>query len=145
MLNKQIQVQLNVKKPPLLRRDLIDNPALPGAVYITLFFYWYFTQRKEFWENIGRFCIKSSYVKIGATTETYLLSKQLVIHSETVESADIVPQLQVALPELLDVLAGFRQDSPFTLKREENNYFQLRKPMPFFFWFCPFGKCKLVL
>lgn len=48
---------------------------------------------------------------------THLLSEQLVVDSETIERVDIFPQLQVALSELLDVLAGFGQDSSFTLKQ----------------------------
>ena len=47
----------------------------------------------------------------------YLLSEQLVINSEAIQSVDVLPQLQVALSELLDVLARFRQDSSFALKQ----------------------------
>lgn len=90
-------------------------------------------------------------LEIGTNTETYLLPKQLIIHSETVKSTDIFPQLQVALSELLDILAGFGQDSSFTLKREENNYFKIWKMMPlfllrlFFFLLCPFGNTNWFL
>lgn len=56
----------------------------------------------------------------------YLLSEQLVVDPEAVESAGVFPQLQVALSELLDVITGFGQDPSFTLKqntRELHNEF----------------------
>lgn len=51
---------------------------------------------------------------------TYLLSEQLVVDPEPIQGADIFPQLQVALSQLFDVLAGFGQDSAFTLKRHQD-------------------------
>lgn len=48
--------------------------------------------------------------------QTHLLSEQLVVHPQSVQSADVVPQLQVALPKLLDVLARFGQDPSFALQ-----------------------------
>lgn len=52
------------------------------------------------------------------TPERYLLSEQLIVHPDPVQGVDVFPQLQVALAELLDVLAGFGQDSSFTLKEK---------------------------
>lgn len=54
----------------------------------------------------------------GKRMQPYLLPKQLVIDSEAIERVDVFSQLQVALSELLDVLAGFGQDSPFTLEQK---------------------------
>lgn len=50
--------------------------------------------------------------------DSYLLSEQLIINSDSIQGVDIFPQLQVALAKLLDVLACFGQDSSFTLKEE---------------------------
>lgn len=54
-----------------------------------------------------------------ATPDTHLLPEQLVIDPEPVQGVDVFSQLEVALAELLDVLACFGQDPSFTL-REEN-------------------------
>lgn len=64
--------------------------------------------------------------------QTYLLSEQLVINSETIQDIDIVAQLQVALPQLLDVLTRFGQDSTFTLKpiQKESNFKFHKAPRP---------------
>lgn len=50
--------------------------------------------------------------------QTYLLSKELVVNPETIKSTYVVRYLQVALSQFLDVLAGFGQDSSFTLKQK---------------------------
>lgn len=55
----------------------------------------------------------------GATLDTHLLPEQLVVDPESVQGADVFSQLQVALAELLDVLACFGQDSSFTLGEEK--------------------------
>lgn len=58
--------------------------------------------------------------RLGSSSRgRYLLSEQLVIQPDPVQGADVFAQLQVALAELLDVLAGFGQDAPFTLKERE--------------------------
>lgn len=55
---------------------------------------------------------------VAAILDTHLLPEQLVIDPESVQGVDVFSQLQVALAELLDVLACFGQDSSFTLGEE---------------------------
>lgn len=61
---------------------------------------------------------KGSAPPAVTTLDSYLLSEQLIINSDSIQGGDIFPQLQVALAKLLDVLACFGQDSSFTLKEE---------------------------
>lgn len=55
----------------------------------------------------------------AAALGAHLLPEQLVIDPEPLQGADVFPQLQVALAQLLDVLARFGQDSSFTLGEDK--------------------------
>lgn len=73
---------------------------------------------KESCVNVGQKGSAPPAAAAGATLDTHLLPEQLVIHPESLQGADVFSQLQVALAELLDVLACFGQDSSFTLGEE---------------------------